>query len=66
MGRVVAQGDMRPMAGNRESMADLQRILAGREPLYRRADAEVDTSAKTVAQALDALAGAIPKAPVSP
>jgi XRE family aerobic/anaerobic benzoate catabolism transcriptional regulator len=66
MERVVAQGDMRPMAGNRESMADLQRILAGREPLYRRADAVVDTSAKTVAQALDVLAGAVPKTPVSP
>jgi len=33
MGRVVAQGDMRPMSGNRESMADLQRILAGRADL---------------------------------
>jgi len=68
MERVVAQGDMRPMAGNRESMHDLQRILAGRKPLYRRADAEVDTSGKTVAQALEALAGATPRrlrAPVS-
>ncbi len=57
MERVVAQGDMRPMAGNRESMADLQRILAGREPLYRRADAEVDTSGKPVAEALETPAG---------
>jgi XRE family aerobic/anaerobic benzoate catabolism transcriptional regulator len=55
MARVVAQGDMRPMAGNRESMADLNRILAFREPLYRRADAQVDTSGKAVAEALDAL-----------
>jgi XRE family aerobic/anaerobic benzoate catabolism transcriptional regulator len=55
MERVVAQGDMRPMAGNRESMADLQRILAFREPLYRRADAEVDTSGKPIADALAAL-----------
>jgi XRE family aerobic/anaerobic benzoate catabolism transcriptional regulator len=60
MGRVVAQGDMRPMAGNRESMHDLQRILAGREPLYRRADAEVDTSGKPVDDALDALYAALP------
>ncbi len=57
MGRVVAQGDMRPMAGNRESMQDLQRILAGREPLYRRADATVDTSGRPVEQSLDAATG---------
>ena len=31
MQRVVAQGDMRPMADNRESMEDLQRILEARE-----------------------------------
>jgi XRE family aerobic/anaerobic benzoate catabolism transcriptional regulator len=61
MERVVAQGDMRPMAGNRESMHDLQRILAGREPLYRRADAEVDTSGRVVTASLDALLGAIPR-----
>ncbi len=60
MQRVVAQGDMRPMAGNRESMADLQRILTGREPLYRRADAEVDTSGRPIREALDALVAAIP------
>lgn len=63
MERVVAQGDMRPMSGNRASMADLQRILAGREPLYRRADAEVDTSAKPVAEALSDLLAAIPPPP---
>jgi XRE family transcriptional regulator, aerobic/anaerobic benzoate catabolism transcriptional regulator len=61
MGRVVAQGDMRPMAGNRESMRDLQRILAGREPLYRRADATVDTSGKQVGQSLSALVAALPE-----
>jgi XRE family transcriptional regulator, aerobic/anaerobic benzoate catabolism transcriptional regulator len=55
MERVVAQGDMRPMAGNRESMADLQRILANREPLYRRADATVDTSAKAPRETLELL-----------
>ena len=61
MERVVAQGDMRPMAGNRGSMADLQRILAGREPLYRRADANVDTSGTPVAQALDVLLESLPR-----
>ena len=38
MQRVVAQGDMRPMAGNAEAMDDLKRILAGREPFYAKAD----------------------------
>ena len=38
MARVVAQGDSRPMAGNREAMADLKRILAGREGRYGKAD----------------------------
>jgi len=55
MERVVAQGDMRPMAGNRESMADLQRILAGREALYRRADADVDTSHRPIEESLSDL-----------
>lgn len=61
MERVVAQGDMRPMAGSRESMRDLQRILAGREPLYRRADAIVDTSGRPVGASLDALLAAVPQ-----
>ncbi|HEU0229248.1 MAG TPA: helix-turn-helix transcriptional regulator [Burkholderiaceae bacterium] len=38
MGRVMAQGDFRPMAGNNEAMADLKRILASREPFYSKAD----------------------------
>lgn len=61
MQRVVEQGDMRPMAGNREAMADLQRILAVREPFYRRADAEIDTSGKPVDRSFDALFAALPK-----
>ena len=55
MARVVAQGDQRPMAGSTEAMEDLKRILAGRELLYRKADAIVDTSGKTVAQSLKLL-----------
>jgi len=43
MARVVAQGDMRPMAGNSEAMDDLRSILAEREALYARADASLDT-----------------------
>ena len=44
MQRVIAQGDMRPMADNRESMSDLKRILEVREPLYRKADMTIETS----------------------
>jgi XRE family aerobic/anaerobic benzoate catabolism transcriptional regulator len=44
MVRVIGQGDLRPMAGNGEAMDDLKRILIAREPLYRKADAVVDTS----------------------
>ncbi|MEQ8702192.1 MAG: shikimate kinase, partial [Bauldia litoralis] len=52
MNRVVAQGDMRPMAGNREAMDDLRRILANREQLYSKADAVVETSGRTVDEAV--------------
>jgi len=52
MARVVAQGDLRPMAGNREAMADLERILAGRQALYSRADSALDTSLRSVEAAL--------------
>ncbi len=48
MQRVIAQGDMRPMADNRESMSDLRRILEVREPLYRKADATIDTGGCSV------------------
>ena len=55
MARVVAQGDLRPMAGNREAMDDLKRILAGRAAFYARADRQVDTGGLTLGQAFDAL-----------
>jgi XRE family aerobic/anaerobic benzoate catabolism transcriptional regulator len=60
MDRVVAQGDMRPMAENREAMADLRRILDARTPLYAMADATVDTTGIEVDAALDRLAAAVP------
>src|SRR5215470_4410730 len=44
MNRVIAQGDLRPMSDNKEAMADLERILAARTPLYARADAVIDTA----------------------
>ena len=49
MQRVIAQGDMRPMAASPEAMEDLKRILAGRESQYRKADEVVDTSGLSVA-----------------
>jgi XRE family aerobic/anaerobic benzoate catabolism transcriptional regulator len=63
MARVVAQGDFRPMAGNAEAMDDLRRILIGRNSLYSKADATVDTSGKKPEQSykeLRALVGALP------
>ncbi len=48
MQRVIAQGDLRPMQGREEAMADLRRILAERNELYGLADAVIDTSNKTV------------------
>jgi XRE family aerobic/anaerobic benzoate catabolism transcriptional regulator len=44
MARVVAQGDVRPMAGHAEAMDDLRNILSAREPLYAKADTTLDTS----------------------
>jgi XRE family transcriptional regulator, aerobic/anaerobic benzoate catabolism transcriptional regulator len=46
MKRVVAQGDMRPMAASREAMEDLKAILAGRSAFYAKADMQIDTSAQ--------------------
>lgn len=59
MGRVVAQGDMRPITGQSEAMADLKRILAQREALYTRADMSFDTAGKAVTQAAADLAAAL-------
>ena len=61
--RVLAQGDTRPMADNAQAFADLRRILAEREPLYRQADIAVDTSAHSVAEAVDAIDRALSAAP---
>jgi XRE family aerobic/anaerobic benzoate catabolism transcriptional regulator len=60
MQRVIAQGDLRPMADNAEAMADLERILAGREALYRKADATVDTAGRSIDATLEELSRAIP------
>ena len=58
MSRVIAQGDLRPMAGNVgniEAMDDLKRILAGRAAFYGKADVSFDTSGKSTVAAVDAL-----------
>ena len=46
MQRVMAQGDMRPMAASKEAMEDLRGILAGRSAFYSKADFSLDTSSK--------------------
>lgn len=56
MGRVIAQGDLRPMsesvsptAPNSEAMEDLRNILKGRAPFYSKAEFQVDTSRQDMA-----------------
>ena len=55
MDRVLAQGDKRPMSGNREAMEDLKRILESRTQFYSKADKTVDTSGLTSEQAYSQL-----------
>ena len=64
MARVVAQGDMRPFdsgGANHEALDDLCRILTSREALYARADAVVDTAARTLKQSMTDLKRAVPQ-----
>ncbi len=68
MARVVAQGDMRPFdtndgakGANNEALSDLRRILTSREALYARADAVVDTAARTLKQSMTDLKRAVPQ-----
>ncbi|KPF42720.1 transcriptional regulator [beta proteobacterium AAP121] len=48
MKRVIAQGDLRPMAASKEAMEDLKGILAGRAAFYSKADFKIDTSAQAL------------------
>ena len=64
MQRVITQGDMRPMAQNRNAMADLERILAERDVLYSKADVQINTSGQTPDDSLDALLQALRDTPV--
>jgi XRE family aerobic/anaerobic benzoate catabolism transcriptional regulator len=55
MSRVLAQGDKRPMKGNREAMADLRRILKEREAFYAKANLSYSTSGQTLQDSVLAL-----------
>ena len=52
MARVIAQGDFRPMAHNREAMGDLVAILDASSADYSRAESQLDTSGRSVEQSL--------------
>ena len=64
MQRVIAQGDMRPMANNRDAMSDLKRILTEREVLYSKADIQTDTAGRNSQESLDMLVQALRDTPV--
>jgi XRE family aerobic/anaerobic benzoate catabolism transcriptional regulator len=64
MQRVIAQGDMRPMANNRDAMSDLKRILAEREVLYSKADIQVQTAGRTFEESIEMLIQALRNTPV--
>jgi XRE family transcriptional regulator, aerobic/anaerobic benzoate catabolism transcriptional regulator len=53
--RVVAQGDVRPMANRSDAMAELRAILRARRALYERAHHVVDTSALGLDRSVDAV-----------
>ncbi|MGH8517772.1 MAG: helix-turn-helix transcriptional regulator [Panacagrimonas sp.] len=59
MNRVIAQGDLRPMAGNKQAMDDLRLILQERTPFYAKADLLFDTSGKAPKECLAAVVTAL-------
>lgn len=59
MSRVMKQGDFRPMAQNRQAMADLVAILDARRADYARAEVEIDTSGEAVEQSFAKLLRAV-------
>jgi XRE family aerobic/anaerobic benzoate catabolism transcriptional regulator len=64
MQRVIAQGDMRPMANNRDAMSDLKRILSERESFYSKADIQVDTAGRNFEESLEILIQALRDTPI--
>jgi XRE family transcriptional regulator, aerobic/anaerobic benzoate catabolism transcriptional regulator len=59
MARVIAQGDLRAIAGGNQAMDDLRRILEAREPFYRKADMYLDTSGNSVDESFTKLKAAL-------
>ncbi len=59
MGRVVAQGDTRPIAASSEAMDDLRRILKGRAAFYSKADVIVDTAGQSLEESFQKLQTAL-------
>ena len=59
MGRVVAQGDTRPIAASSEAMDDLRRILKGRAAFYSKADLTIDTAGQSLEESFRRLAAAV-------
>jgi len=55
MSRVMAQGDLRPMAASREAMEDLKSILLSRAAFYSKADMRIDTSAQPLMETFQVL-----------
>lgn len=55
MNRVIAQGDLRPIADSREAMDDLRLILEGRAAFYEKADYSYYTSGKTLEESFAGL-----------
>jgi XRE family aerobic/anaerobic benzoate catabolism transcriptional regulator len=62
MSRVLAQGDLRPMAEGPQAMDDLKAILESRTALYAKADAKVATSDRSEAEVLGRLLAAVSRA----
>jgi len=61
--RVVAQGDLRPMAGSPHAFEELRALLAAREALYARADHVVETSDSAARKVVAALAKTLASSP---
>ena len=61
--RVLAQGDRRPMAGNRDAMAELRALLTARRPLYQLAHLKVDTSKASAQAAVRAITATLTRLP---
>jgi XRE family transcriptional regulator, aerobic/anaerobic benzoate catabolism transcriptional regulator len=59
LNRVMAQGDMRPMAGSSQALEDLKHILSERTPFYAKAHQSFDTSAKSLKACVSELSYAL-------